>query len=108
MGMGPLSLRCLLRRRLGVVHLPGHARTRLPLPLRMAFGKFVAHSRLADLRRTLRHRGAHRTCRAGSPSLAWNLYTLSPLPFVTSVESTDGCCCTRRHGSVVTVADSQL
>ena len=40
---GLLALWDLLRGRLGLVHLPGHARTLLALLVGLAFGTFLAH-----------------------------------------------------------------
>jgi hypothetical protein len=59
LGMGFFSVRYLLWRRLGVVDLPGCARTLLPVFVRVAFGKLVAQARLACLRCALRIFRAH-------------------------------------------------
>ncbi len=95
--MGLLSLRRLLRSRLGVVDLPGHARTLLPVSVCMATGKLLAQARLDSLRRALRRGRAHRTGRDGRPSAAWHLDSLPALPARAPVESPDDRRGLRRH-----------
>src|SRR5208283_2584462 len=73
-------LRHLLRSRLGVVDLPGDARTRLAVPFRLASRKILAHARLAAIRLFRRHRRSDRTRRAVRDSPTRPLDGLPPLP----------------------------
>ena len=87
LGMGVFSLRRLLRRGLGVVHVPGHARTLLAVSVGLASGKFLAHARLDSLRPALRLGRADRTGRAGGLPAAWHLDALPPLSAGAPLES---------------------
>ena len=89
MGMGILSLWHLLRSGLGMVDVPGHARTHLLVSVCLASRRLLAQARLDSFRRALRRRRAHRTGRHGRPSAAWNLDSLPPLPARAPVEGPD-------------------
>src|SRR5271165_1531273 len=104
LGMGVISLRRLLRRGLGVVDVPGYARTGMAVSICLAAGEIVSHSRLDSVRRLRRHRSADRASCAGGRSAAGAVDRLPALWPAAIVERADGGGCARRdrcYGSLV-------
>ena len=87
MGLGFLPLRHLLRRRLGVVHMPGHVGACLPLPLRMGTGELPPHARLGWVRPTGRFRCSDRASHSLGGASARAMDPLSQIPFKAPVET---------------------
>src|SRR5580658_5885987 len=106
--MGFFSVWRLLRRRLGLVHLAGRARTVLVIFVCLAPGKFLAQTRLGALRSSLRHFSAHRTGRDGRSSLAGDLDSVSPLSARPPVESSDDRRSLGRSNHAVSLARAEL
>src|SRR5579864_3221238 len=74
--MGPLSLWRLLRRRLGLVHVPGYTSTSVALLVCVAPRRVIAYARLVAVWSVRRIRSTHRTGGSISRSTAGSVDSL--------------------------------